>query len=281
MNNFIRRWKAAFSFWRTFPVTGLPDGYWTDADSQAWSKFLTSDTGAKLRHMRWNRIYLCAQQAISEQGDGGGGGRAVTGGITATRTQSGRKRFQVSEQMKRYKTIVVDPPWPYTQSKSGVGFGHGNKGVMQDVEMPYSVMTVDEIASLPVRELSESNSHLYLWTTQKFLRDAYRVLDSWGYKQSAVLVWSKPPMGVIGTYVCSVEFCIFARRGNLEAKRRQIGTCFEWPRSEHSAKPEAFIDMVETVSPPPYLELFARRNRLGWDTWGNECFEHIKLEQVA
>jgi hypothetical protein len=69
MNNFLRRWRAAFSFWKTFPVTGLPDGYWTDADSQAWSKFLTSDTGAKLRHMRWNRIYLCAQQAISEQGN--------------------------------------------------------------------------------------------------------------------------------------------------------------------------------------------------------------------
>ena len=69
MNNFLRRWKAAFSFWKTFPVVVIPDGYWTEADSQAFSKFLTSDTGAKLRHIRWNRIYLSAQQAISEQGD--------------------------------------------------------------------------------------------------------------------------------------------------------------------------------------------------------------------
>ncbi len=136
-------------------------------------------------------------------------------------------------------------------------------------------MTLDEIAELPVGNFAEDDSHLYLWTTQTFLHDAYRILDSWGFKQGAILVWSKPPKGVCGTYVCSVEFCIFARRGNLEAKRRQIGTCFEWPRSEHSAKPEAFIDMVESVSPPPYLELFARRNRLGWSTWGNECFNHV------
>jgi hypothetical protein len=55
--------------WRTFPVVTIPNNYWTDADSRAWSNFLTSDTGAKLRHLRWNRVYLTAQQAISEQGN--------------------------------------------------------------------------------------------------------------------------------------------------------------------------------------------------------------------
>jgi hypothetical protein len=55
--------------WRTFPVVSLPDNYWTDADSKAWSLFLTSDTGAKLRHIRWNRVFLTAQQAISDRQD--------------------------------------------------------------------------------------------------------------------------------------------------------------------------------------------------------------------
>lgn len=55
---------------------------------------------------------------------------------------------------------------------------------------------------------------------------------------------------------------------------------FTWPRGKHSEKPEAFLDMVETVSPGPYLELFARRNRLGWDTWGNEALEHVALETL-
>ena len=69
MNNFLRRLRAAFSMWRTFPVVSVPSDYWTAADSKAWSLFLTSDTGVKIRHLRWNRIYLCAQQAISDRED--------------------------------------------------------------------------------------------------------------------------------------------------------------------------------------------------------------------
>ena len=69
MNNWIRRFKAAWSMWRTFPVVSIPNDYWTDADSKAWSLFLTSDTGAKLRHLRWNRVFLTAQQAISDRAD--------------------------------------------------------------------------------------------------------------------------------------------------------------------------------------------------------------------
>lgn len=141
----------------------------------------------------------------------------------------------------------------------------------------YATMGLDDICAMPVRELAEDDAHLYLWTTQLFLRDSYRVLDAWGFRQAAVIVWAKPPKGVCGTYVCSVEFCIFGRRGNLQHKRRQLGTCYQWPRSAHSAKPEAFIDMVESVSPGPYLELFARRNRLGWATWGNEALCHVEL----
>ena len=136
--------------------------------------------------------------------------------------------------------------------------------------MPYPTMTLAEIESMPVSSVADKDAHLYLWTTQRFLRDAYTVLDAWGFKQGAVLVWSKPPKGVCGTWVCSAEFCIFARRGTLAAKRRHIGTVFNWSRGRHSAKPEAFQDMVETVSPGPYLELFARRRRLGWTCWGNE-----------
>ena len=143
--------------------------------------------------------------------------------------------------------------------------------------MPYPTMTLAEIAAMPVSGVADKDAHLYLWTTQAWLRESYRVLDAWGYKQGAILVWSKPPKGVCGTYVCSTEYCIFGRRGNLAHKRRQLGTCFEWPRAGHSAKPEAFLDMVESVSPPPYLEMFARRQRLGWDTWGNEALNHVEL----
>ena len=166
-----------------------------------------------------------------------------------------------------FRCIVADPPWPYKARMKG----SMTKGEQRAVPFDeYATMSLPDIAALPVRDLAADGCHLYLWTTQAFLRDAYTVLDAWGFKQGALLVWSKPPKGVCGTWVCSAEFCIFARRGTLAAKSRHIGTVFEWKRGRHSAKPEAFQDMVETVSPGPYLELFARRERPGWTVWGNE-----------
>jgi N6-adenosine-specific RNA methylase IME4 len=141
--------------------------------------------------------------------------------------------------------------------------------------MPYPTMSLAEIAALPVP--AAPDAHLYLWTTQRFLREAFPILDAWGFRMASVLVWSKPPKGVVGTFVCSTEFCLFARRGTLAHRERHIGTCFQWSRGTHSAKPEAFLDLVERVSPGPYLEMFARRQRLGWDTWGNEALEHVEI----
>ncbi len=194
--------------------------------------------------------------------------------------QSSLERGDLKPNAQRYRCIVADPPWRYQSRLRGTGGGqYGTPGVKL-VSVPfdeYNTMSVDEICALPVPALAADDSHLYLWTTQAFLRETYRVLDAWGFKQGAILVWSKPPKGVVGTYVCSVEFCIFARRGNLAHKRRQLGTCYQWPRSAHSAKPEAFQDMVESVSPGPYLELFARRQRLGWHSWGNQALCHVQM----
>jgi len=170
----------------------------------------------------------------------------------------------------RYKCIVADPPWPMERSKGTLFAGATDTAPMKTVPLDYPTMSIQEIIDMPVNDMAEPGCHLYLWTTQRFLRDSYRVLDAWGFRQGAMLVWSKPPKGVCGTWVCSAEFCIFARKGILGHLRRHIGTVFQWKRGRHSAKPEAFQDIVETVSPGPRLELFARRNRDGWTCWGNE-----------
>jgi N6-adenosine-specific RNA methylase IME4 len=73
--------------------------------------------------------------------------------------------------------------------------------------------------------------------------------------------------------VCEIN----SAKGEPTATGRATGRWFTWPRAEHSRKPDAFLDLVEQVSPGPYLELFARRNRLGWDTWGNQSFEHVEI----
>lgn len=206
--------------------------------------------------------------------------------------------------MKKYKTIVADPPWPMpktgkqtqkSRSHSGEYITESgrienadwwNRNTGKEVDLPYERMSIEEIINLPVMELSEKNAHLYLWTTNKFLEDAYLVSREWGFKPSTLLQWCKPPMGIGfgGTYCNTTEFLLFCRRGSLKAKKRIDTTWFNYSRPyenghiAHSKKPEQFQDMIETVSPGPYLELFARRHRLGWDVWGNEVESNIDLK---
>lgn len=173
----------------------------------------------------------------------------------------------------KYQTIVADPPWPYEDQPWGVSSLAPGRSFL-----PYRTMDLEDIAAIPVKEwAARRGAHLYLWTTQKFLRDAYWITEAWGFNPVCLLAWCKPTMpNAPGTFRSSLEFAIFARRGNLPALRRVESQWFQWPRGEHSRKPEAFLDLVEQVSPGPYLELFARRQRLGWDTWGDEAFDHVQ-----
>lgn len=164
-----------------------------------------------------------------------------------------------------YATIVADPPWPYRDKPVS---WEAQRGKTQF--MPYSVMNMDDICALPVRDLAADDAHLYLWTTNRFIWDAPRVVNAWGFRVIQVLVWCKPtnnfPGGVFNT--STTEFVVFARRGSLKAKDRDGFAWWKWARGPHSQKPDAFMDMVERVSPGPYVELFARAPRLGWDSWG-------------
>jgi N6-adenosine-specific RNA methylase IME4 len=183
-----------------------------------------------------------------------------------------------SPHSKRYSTIVVDPPWPMPSGGVYSGSGRWRK---PPSALPYPVMSLAEITALPIDELRRRDSHLYLWVPNAFMTEAYPILEAWKYRPSQILVWAKTPRGIGlgGTFTNTTEFAIFARRGSLQALRRIDTTWFNWtrPHNNHSAKPEAFLDLVEQVSPGPYLELFARRNRLGWDTWGNEALEHVEV----
>src|ERR1700761_3266563 len=116
-----------------------------------------------------------------------------------------------------YKTIVVDPPWP--QKGGGPlkgGHGEGFVGTTGSQPMPYQTMTVAQIAALRVKELADSDGcHLYLWTTNRFVDDAFDVVKAWGFTYSTLLTWAKKPMGggLGGAYGISSEYILFARRG--------------------------------------------------------------------
>lgn len=175
---------------------------------------------------------------------------------------------------QRYKTIVADPPWFIARGGPQTGFDAGAR-----TDLPYDTMSLDDIASLPVADMAAKGAHLYVWTINAYVEQTYEVVRAWGFKPSTLLTWCKPPngIGLGGAYSLTTEHVLFARRGVLRAVERIDTTWWRWPRSEHSAKPEAFLDLVERVSPGPYLEMFARRNRLGWDTWGDQALEHVEV----
>ncbi len=168
----------------------------------------------------------------------------------------------------KYRTIVADPPWQYNE---GWPINRGrSKGAR--IGLPYRAMSLDEIKALPVASWVDEDAHLFVWTTNRYVIDAYSVVAAWGFRFSQLLTWCKPPVGIGpgGLFANTSEFVVYARRGNPERLKRQASTWFHWPRGEHSAKPEAFLDLVEATCPGPYLEMFARRARFGWDYWGDE-----------
>jgi len=145
--------------------------------------------------------------------------------------------------------------------------------------LPYPQMTISEITALPVGAKAEKDAHLYIWTVNKYLEETYDIARAWGFKPSALLTWIKQPrgLGLGGTFCSNTEFILFCRRGTLAAKRKVDTRWWGWPRGKHSAKPEAFQSIVEQVSPGPYLEIFARRKRHGWASWGNEVTNDVEM----
>lgn len=175
-----------------------------------------------------------------------------------------------------YRTIVADPPW--TPS-----LGSNWASRFSDKARPqahYETMMLGEIKGLQVP--SAPQSHLWLWALAQHLDWGYEVARAWGFEPVITLTWAKPGLGV-GQFQCNTEHVILGRKGSRHGNPfgSTGGTWFNWPRGKHSAKPDAFYDLVERSSPGPYLELFARCQRLGWDTWGDEALQHVNLEGAA
>lgn len=167
-----------------------------------------------------------------------------------------------------YGAIVVDPPWQYEVSdENGIKrrIGGGPSGVHG--WFAYSQMNLDDIKRLPVGDLTDSG-RCFLWTTNRYLRHSWAVLEAWGFvPQERVLVWCKTPRGTIPV---TTEFVLVGKKGAPPRMPWHNTTWFQWGhQSGHSVKPQAFLDLVESWSPGPYVELFARAPRLGWDSWGH------------
>ena len=180
--------------------------------------------------------------------------------------------------MKKYKTILVDPPW---QQNNRGGYKIRPK---QKKKLDYETMTISEIKELPVGDYADDGCHLWLWTTNQFIEDGFAILRHWGFKYLAPIHWRKP--SGLGNYVIHLtqtmllaykEKCVFN-------KKRYFPNIHDWGLPQyHSRKPAGSYRLIESVSDEPRLELFARPKTPmfpklpGWDVWGNEVENDINL----
>ncbi len=166
----------------------------------------------------------------------------------------------------KYKTIYADPPW----------MERGGGKIKRGADRHYPLMKTKDIMELPIiQEIADDNSHLYLWVTNNFLADGLKVMESWGFRYVTTITWVKDRIG-LGQYFRGItEQCLFGVKGKLpykiiDGKRQQGQTVVYAPKTIHSQKPDEMYSIVEKVSYGPYIELFARRHKEGWDSWGNE-----------
>lgn len=189
----------------------------------------------------------------------------------------------------KYKTIYADPPW------SEVGGGQICRGAQKHYELMKTKDICDlrlfapdkEFHNLSIRQITEENAHLYLWVTNNKLLDGLEVVKAWGFEYKTMITWAKDRFGLGQYYRGQTEHCLFAVRGNLPYRIRPDGlraqgrTLITAPRKEHSEKPEEMRRMIELVSHPPYLELFARHRAPNWDVWGKEAPEQVSSVEAG
>lgn len=177
---------------------------------------------------------------------------------------------------RRFATILADPPWQFQNRTGKVAPEHRRLS-------RYGTMRLGEICALPVQQLSAPTSHLYLWVPNALLPEGLEVMRAWGFQYKSNIVWHKirkdggsDGRGV-GFYFRNVtELILFGVRGanarTLKAGRTQVNYLCSRKR-EHSRKPDEQYSLIESCSPGPYLELFARGERENWSVWGNQADE--------
>lgn len=196
-----------------------------------------------------------------------------------------------------YRAIVADPPTRFT---SYTALQTANWNSRRDVDKHYPTMTIEEIKALPVWDLADpTGCHLHLWSTGPNLCRAFEVIEAWKFRYSAIgFTWAKLRRGLKQTPAMfserdfhiglglttrhNVELCLLARRGNARRLAKNVRELVIEPAREHSRKPNEVYRRIERYCAGPYLDLFARERRTGWDAWGDqvELFSGVNASEL-
>lgn len=269
--NLLRRhmtavdWAEAFT--RLLEERGIERGQGTRNDlTSATVAEVAAELGVAERTAERRLSLLGLPQELQEQVRSGErtartalqeGGRQERRARAAEREGDGRKALPVAAG--QYQTIVIDPPWWYER-----------EDIRGAADHHYDTMGLEELMALPVGALVQPTAHLYLWTTNLRLPDAFRLVEAWDFDYKTLLTWVKPQIGTGHYFRGATEHVLFCVRGTLPLRADDIRNWFEAPRTEHSAKPDVFYEIVERASYGPYLDMFARSPRAGWDVHGDE-----------
>lgn len=178
-----------------------------------------------------------------------------------------------------YPVILADPPWIFSVWNAAKSNRHASH--------KYDLMSTDDICQLKIP--ASDPAVLFLWATWPNLPDALKVIEAWGFTyRSLAWVWvklDKSGMGFfhgMGYYTrANSEPCLLAVRGTMPVAAHDVQALIVSPVQEHSRKPEDQFRKIERLYPDgPYLEMFARRKREGWDSWGNEIVSDVEIVSV-
>ncbi len=195
--------------------------------------------------------------------------REIKERVREERREENREAIAVSdvreaEPQARFATIVVDPPWDFSDE--------GDQDQLGRAKPTYGTMSIAELMDFQLGEWSDTDCHLYLWITNRSLPKGFALMEKWGFRYVTCLTWCKPSIGMGNYYRGSTEQVLFGVKGSQPLKRKDLGTWFAAPRpGKHSAKPTEFMGLVESASPGPYLEVFARSQRDGWVSVGADA----------
>ncbi|MGE0154789.1 MAG: MT-A70 family methyltransferase [Reyranellaceae bacterium] len=182
-----------------------------------------------------------------------------------------------------YRVVLADPPWQFNSLWGGRPKKTEAGYPSRSVDAHYDTLTIDQLCALPVATVAAADCVLFMWTCWPVLQKSFRVIESWGFEyKTCAFSWmkadpyrlfadDKTPFAGLGYWTrANTEPCLLATRGRPKRRGKDVRQGIIAPRREHSRKPDCVYERIERLVDGPYLEMFARNTRPGWDAWGNQ-----------
>lgn len=162
---------------------------------------------------------------------------------------------------RKYAVIYADPPWRYEHQKAA----------NRDIENQYPTMSIDDLCN--IKPPSHKDCVLYLWVTAPKVPEAMQLIKEWGFNYKTCAAWDKGKIGMGYWFRGQHELLFVATKGNVSPPdpEHRVSSMLSYKRTAHSAKPHEVYEIIENAFPNhSKVEIFARNERNGWDSWGNQ-----------